>query len=113
MALVAEVFTLWQMQATSVRSFPAQSAPVLFSSSLQASVRSFPQNLTRRVIGVIIMRVTGHKTRDVFDRYNITSEHDLEDAERKIELAQRLAIDKLKNSETVQVTEKTEAVTIQ
>jgi hypothetical protein len=34
------------------------------------------------------MRISGHKTRNVFDRYNITSERNLADAARKIESSQ-------------------------
>jgi hypothetical protein len=33
----------------------------------------------------ICMAISGHKTLSVFDRYNITSEHDLEQAARQIE----------------------------
>jgi len=40
---------------------------------------------------VVCMTVSGHKTRNVFDRYNITSERDLEEAARKIELSYRQA----------------------
>jgi len=34
------------------------------------------------------MRISGHKTRDVFDRYDISSERDLADAAKKLESVQ-------------------------
>jgi hypothetical protein len=58
---------------------------------------------------VVCMKISGHKTRNVFDRYNITSERDLADAARKIELSRRQA----KVTETAEVTEKPEPVSIQ
>ena len=35
----------------------------------------------------VAMMITGHKTRDVFDRYNIVSDGDLREAVRRLETA--------------------------
>ncbi len=49
----------------------------------------------RNMIPAVAMRISGHKTRAVFGRYNITSEQDLRNATEKISEHHREADERL------------------
>jgi hypothetical protein len=64
--------------------------------------RSAIPNLVRRAVSDnVAMMISGHETRAVFDRYNITSERDLQEASAKIE-AGKLEISR-DNSDITQI----------
>ena len=54
--------------------------------------RSAIQNLTRRGVSeTVAMRISGHRTRSVFKRYDIVDERDLEQATQKIEAGREVS----------------------
>jgi hypothetical protein len=59
MVLVAEVSTLWKTQATSLHSFPMQSAAYRLARQFEQVADQGPRILKRKIIGVMIGKKSG------------------------------------------------------
>ncbi|MFY9646279.1 MAG: hypothetical protein WAK29_13940, partial [Terriglobales bacterium] len=60
--------------------------------------RTAVRNMVRAGVSEkVSMTISGHKTRSVFERYNIVAQSDLQDAARKLEASQKQGREKTDN----------------
>ncbi len=87
------IIPLFHRQGTPIKNFygawrtaceTAKVGPRLFHDLRRSSIRNYVRNGVHEKVA---MAISGHKTRSVFDRYNIVSDRDLQEAARRVAAA--------------------------